>query len=358
MAHLFKGTAVLKNTLSVKSVLGLSLVMALTACSSDGGRYKREVNGNDSYLNIPASDTLVWPAGVSAPLASNDYLIPAATQGAVGKQIDIRPPVQVMPLLNGARTQLDGDTAVAVLESRVYSAASLWGNLLNTLQREKITIAAQTPADMTLTTDWVSWMQGSDSETVRARYQISVKGEGYNTQLISRLTDLQDSTGQSIAVAADRSRYSAMMLNRIMMSMDEQSRVQEAARVAGQSGGMPVAAGQDNTGLPVYVVRAGYDSVWARLPDALAKIGFSVDERNRPQGQLTLSYKNIGDEGWKALGATDPELSRSAYKLQVGDLGNRTTVALTDADGKPLSDSTFNALLPAMQAAFGNGVNP
>ncbi|MGL5759230.1 outer membrane protein assembly factor BamC [Plesiomonas sp.] len=358
MAHLFKSTTVLKNTLSVKSVLGLSLVMALTACSSDGGRYKREVNGNDSYLNIPASETLVWPTGVSSPLPSNDYLIPASTQGAVGKQVDIRPPVLVMPLLNSARTQLDGDTAIVALESREYSAASLWGNLLSTLQREKITVMAQTPADMTLSTDWVSWLQGSDNETVRARYQISVKGEGYNTQLVSRLTDLQDSTGQSMAVAADRSRYSAMMLNRIMMSIEEQNRSQEAARTANKNGGMPVTAGQDNVGLPVYVVRAAYDTVWMHLPDILTKLGFSVDERNRPQGQLVLSYKNIGDEGWKALGVTDPELSRSAYKLQVGDLGNRTSVALTDADGKPLPDSTFSALLPAMQAAFGNDANP
>ncbi|MGL5007200.1 MAG: outer membrane protein assembly factor BamC [Plesiomonas sp.] len=358
MAHLFKGTAVLKNTLSVKSVLGLSLVMALTACSSDANRYKREVNGNDSYLNSVAPETLVWPTGISAPLPSNDYLIPAATQGAVGKQVDIRPPVQVMPLLKGARTQLDSDTAVVTLDSSVYSVDNLWRNLLGTLQREKIAIAAQTPADMTLTTDWVSWRQGSDNETVRARYQISVKGEDYNTQLVSRLTDLQDSTGQSITVATERSRYNAMMLNRIMMSMDEQVRTEEAARLATENSDMPVIASQDNTGLPVYVVRAGYDSVWARLPETLAKLGFSVDDRNRPQGQLTLSYRNIGDDGWKALGTSDPELPGKAYKLQVGDLGNRTTIALTDSDGKPLSDSVFKALLPAMQAAFGNNATP
>lgn len=352
MSHSLKGTAVLKNTLSVKSVLGLSLVMALTACSSDGGRFKREVNGNDSYLNTPAQTAMVWPAGVSAPLASNDYAIPSAGQGPVGKQVDVRPPQQVMPLLNGSRTQSEGNLSQVIMEGRLYPAQTLWGNLLSALQQEKVTIASQSAADMTLTTDWVNWTQSDEVQNMRARYQLQVQSQGYNTVLQSRLTELQDSQGQSVTESTEIQRYNAMLLNNLMSTMDAQSRAQEAARLAQQGAVLNVQAGQDNTGLPVYIVRAGYDVVWARLPATLSKLGFTVEERNRPQGQMTLSYKNIGDSGWSALSAKDPQLSRSEYKLQVGDLGNRTSLALTDADGKSLSDSSFEALLPAVQAVF------
>jgi outer membrane protein assembly factor BamC len=53
------------------------------------------------------------------------------------------------------------------------------------------------------------------------------------------------------------------------------------------------------------------------------------------------------------LGAKDPELVKGDYKLQVGDLGNRSTLQFIDPKGHTLTQSQNDALVPVLQAALG-----
>ncbi|STE66723.1 lipoprotein [Escherichia coli] len=73
-------------------VAGVSLVLLLAACSSDS-RYKRQVSGDEAYLEAAPLAELHAPAGMILPVTSGDYAIPVTNgSGAVGKALDIRPP--------------------------------------------------------------------------------------------------------------------------------------------------------------------------------------------------------------------------------------------------------------------------
>ena len=75
-------------------VAGVSLVLLLAACSSDS-RYKRQVSGDEAYLQASPLSELHAPAGMILPIQVGDYNIPVANStGAVGKALDIRPPAQ------------------------------------------------------------------------------------------------------------------------------------------------------------------------------------------------------------------------------------------------------------------------
>ncbi len=88
---------------TVATVVALSTAMLLTACSSDQ-RYKRQVSGDESYLQASELHDLQAPAGMILPVAHGDYDVPhTAASGNVGKQLDIRPPAQPLALVNGAR---------------------------------------------------------------------------------------------------------------------------------------------------------------------------------------------------------------------------------------------------------------
>ncbi len=87
-------------------VAGVSLVLLLAACSSDS-RYKRQVSGDEAYLQASPLSELHAPAGMILPIQVGDYNIPVANStGAVGKALDIRPPAQPLALVSGARTSL------------------------------------------------------------------------------------------------------------------------------------------------------------------------------------------------------------------------------------------------------------
>ncbi|MGL9769158.1 MAG: outer membrane protein assembly factor BamC [Sodalis sp. (in: enterobacteria)] len=76
----------------IPKVAGVSLIILLTACTSDQ-RYKRQVKGNEEYLKAPPLRALTSPSGMILPPQNSYYKIPdTPLNGAIGKDLDIRPP--------------------------------------------------------------------------------------------------------------------------------------------------------------------------------------------------------------------------------------------------------------------------
>ncbi len=334
---------------TVVKVVGLSTVMLLAACSSDQ-RYKRQVSGDESYLQAPELKDLNAPAGMILPLQNGDYEITAsAGNGAVGKQLDIRPPAQPLALLNGARSQFAGNTGTLMLENT--RSGSIWPQVVNVVQSYKFPIADRQDASQQLTTDWVQWNRADEDNQYRGRYQISVQQQGYQQALTVRLLQLQQQ-GEDVTAPAQIQRYTAQMLNDISTGLDKISSAQEDAAANHGVTRVDVQSGADDTGLPNLILRAPFNAVWQRLPDALKRVGMEVKDSNRSQGSLAITYKAPGSGRFEDLGAKDPELPNGDYKLQVGDLDNRSSLQFIDPKGHPLTQSQNDALVAVFQAAF------
>jgi uncharacterized lipoprotein len=96
---------------ALAKVVGVSLVLLLSACSSDQ-HYKSEVNGDESYLQATPLSGLNAPSGITLPAANGAYTVPAGSMtGSIGKQLDIRPPAQSAALASSANSQSSGDSA-------------------------------------------------------------------------------------------------------------------------------------------------------------------------------------------------------------------------------------------------------
>jgi outer membrane protein assembly factor BamC len=331
---------------TVAKVVGLSLVMMLAACSSDS-RYKRQVNGDESYLETPALAELHAPSGLMLPLQNGQYDVPSArTSGAIGKKLDIRPPAQPLALVSGARTQFTGDTATMLLESG--NQGSLWPQVVSVVQAQNYPIMKREDANQSLTTDWVNWNRADEDQQYRGRYQIGVQQQGYQQALTVKLLSLEQN-GKPAADAASMQRYSTQMLNAIAGGL-EQNQSNRSSNAS--TGRIDVQSGADDTGLPMLVVRAPFNDVWNRLPSVLEKVGMKVNDTTRSQGSMELSYDPLSDSDWQALGARDPGLSSGDYKLQVGDLDNRSSLQFIDPKGHTLTQSQNDALVAVFQAAF------
>ncbi|MFC3394890.1 outer membrane protein assembly factor BamC [Brenneria rubrifaciens] len=339
----------LQKSMAAKAI-GISLVMLLAACSSDQ-RYKRQVSGDESYLTAPAQKALNAPAGIILPVQNGDYDVPQANQnGDVGKALDIRPPLQPLALLNGSRSQISGGTATLLLENSAQNS-QLWPQVVRVVQDKGFTIASRQDADQTLTTDWIMWQRQDEDEQYQGRYQISVQPQGYQVAVMVKLLALQQQNNP-VNDPSQRQRYVGLMLNTISEELDNQATARENARANRNAGSLDVQSGADDSGLPLLVVRGPYSAVWERLPTALSKIGMEVTDRSRPQGSVSVTYKAPGSGSWDNLGAKDPELPNGDYKLQVGDLGNRSSLQFIDSKGRTLSQSQNDALVAVFQAAF------
>ena len=277
-------------------VAGVSLVLLLAACSSDS-RYKRQVSGDEAYLQASPLSELHAPAGMILPIQVGDYNIPVANStGAVGKALDIRPPAQPLALVSGARTQFNGDTATLMVENG--RSGSLWAQVTSILQSKNYVIAKRDDASQTLNTDWVEWNRLDEDQQYRGRYQISVKPQGYQQAVVVKLVNLEQA-GKPVADPASLQRYSTAMLN---------------------------------------VISEGLDA--------------SATSAQNAAQRSALTYKPLSDSSWQELGARDPQLASGDYKLQVGDLDNRSSLQFIDPKGHTLTQSQNDALVAVFQAAF------
>ena len=100
------------------------------------------------------------------------------------------------------------------------------------------------------------------------------------------------------------------------------------------------------------VVRGPFNIVWQRLPNVLEKVGMKVTDSTRSTGSMTATYKPLSDSAWQELGAKDPQLASGDYKIQVGDLDNRSSLQFIDPKGHTLTQSQNDALVAVFQAAF------
>ena len=333
----------------VAKVATVSLVMLLAACSSDS-RYKRQVSGDESYLDAAPLAELHAPVGLILPVENGDYNIPVTNgSGRVGKELDIRPPAQPLALVTGARTQFTGDTATLLLESG--RSGSLWPQVVSAVQSHNYPITKRDDAAQTLSTDWVQWNRADEDQQYRGRYQITVQPQGYQQALVVKLVNLEQD-GKPVADSASLQRYSAEMLNSIASSLDKTQTANQNAADNRNASQIDVQSAADDTGLPMLVVRAPFNVVWTRLPATLEKVGMKVTDSTRSTGSVALTYKPLSDGDWQALGARDPGLSSGDYKLQVGDLDNRSSLQFIDPKGHTLTQSQNDALVAVFQAAF------
>ncbi|CDG97514.1 lipoprotein-34 [Xenorhabdus bovienii str. puntauvense] len=341
--------ATLLQKSKVMKVAGLSLVVLLAACSKDQ-HYKRQVSGDESYLETPPLKALNVPAGMILPPQNSEYTISSATEkGAVGKSLDIRPPVQAMQLLAGSHMGNNVRAGKLLIEN-TPEHSNLWSQVVSLLAKKNYQISEKDDTKQTLVTDWISWSRADENIPYRGRYRIEVSPQGSQIAL-SVTNESLEHDGKVVSDPAIIQDYDLIMLNELSDGLNQQ---QELASLNStkNTGALVVNSGSDNTALPQIIVRAPYTVVWNRLPHTLESIGMRVTDRTRATGMIEVTYKELSSSGWKELGVEAPSISEGNYKLQVGDLDNRSSLQFIKEKGQPLTQAENDQMMAVFKAAF------
>ncbi|SIN98770.1 outer membrane protein assembly factor BamC [Salinivibrio sp. ES.052] len=328
--------------------LGLCAIMAtgLVACSG-GVEQRRQAKDDFGYLQTtPLSQWKTLPE--QAPYFSTNYQIPEQDfKGEIGKNVDIRPPRQVLDLVPGARIERDS-RGVTIAVANEKQLAQLWQTVEGLAEDEAIPVVAQT-ADQ-IETGWIAWEKEDSAH--QARFRLSRLEQGRRFALGVNMIESRAKANDEPLTPALRERYNTLMTNVITVSHDAALRA-EARRLAEQrQSDIPISFGSDRSGLPVIIARAPYDVVWEKLPAIIEPLGFSVESRNQSQGTVKTRHVAPSDERWQALSVEPISFPDNSYTLLLGDLGNRTSLNVTNSDGKPVDEATLKALSPALKAVI------
>ncbi|WP_392562666.1 outer membrane protein assembly factor BamC [Orbus sturtevantii] len=196
-----------KKTLIIASLLSLFIA----GCSNDQ-RYKREAEGNENYLQAPPLKPLIVPDSIKLPAVSNEYYIfKAAKEGAVGRNLDIRPPQLALPTTVDSYASYD--KGVVKFDAPEY--VGFWSKLPSLLAHNNI-MTESSNAD-SIKTGVRSVYRGNESQPVEASYLLQRKLIGDREFITVNLISLK-SMGQDITDPIDGQYYTVEFFNLLMNS--------------------------------------------------------------------------------------------------------------------------------------------
>ncbi|WP_456296875.1 outer membrane protein assembly factor BamC [Vibrio sp. AK197] len=327
-------------------VVSTLAVVVLSACSSSPTQ-RRQAKDDFEYLDTPALRSWQSPQGVKYQYYAN-YQIPEGDfQGGIGRDVDIRPPQQVLELIPGARSERkDGEVTLWLL--RQDELDKVWQTALELVKENDINVREQ--SSDSLETEWVTWQSEDEESEIGSRYRMTKFNDGGQYGFRISLIDWREGGKRMPVTTTSKERYNALMTNLVTARYDSDMRAEAARQAQEQLKQIPITMGSDRSGFPVIIARTPYNALWQRIPTLLPTMGFSVEERNQSQGTVKAKYSSPDDEFWNEVGVKPINLKGGTYTFLLGDLGNRTSINITDSNGKPVEEAVLKDMVPVLAA--------
>ncbi|MBW8184777.1 outer membrane protein assembly factor BamC [Shewanella nanhaiensis] len=355
----------------LKQVTPLVLIAAVTACSSPVDR--RQANDGDEYINAVVEPALIIPDGLNTPVYSKEYEIPSIGNKSdvklVGKMLDIRPPLQVLPMAEGTHVEEGSDNIKIVVESidnDIDLKKELYDVLQSYLASRSIAVLSEDYDNGLIETDWLESKEVIDSNLwgsdevylLRQRYQfhVDVRPHGRSGNISIDLIDHEESFDgeqQDIVLSGeDKRRYTIDMLNNAVAYMSVKRAQSIKAKRIKESLGIDVAIVKgsepdvevEEFAQSYWLADAPFKRTWERLRIVLPELGFEIIDMDRGKG---LYYVNVNDDSgfWSSLwNEKELPIDEGSYRLILKESGENTELYLHSADDQPLDNAVVEAV--------------
>ncbi|EJO9867626.1 TPA: outer membrane protein assembly factor BamC [Vibrio vulnificus] len=327
-------------------VLSSLAVFVLSACSGSATQ-RRQAKDDFAYLETPPLEQWQLPEGATPQFYPNYNIPQGEFTGGIGKQVDIRPPQQILELIPGARYERNqGEVTLWLIKQE--EADEVWQTVKDMLAERQIPIDMQ--SDTHIETGWVTWRSEDEEMEIGSRYAIDRFEANNRHGFKINLIEWREGTELKPVTLTNKERYNVFMTNLVTSQYDQVKRDEAQRRAQELVKQIPITMGTDRSGFPVIIARTPYNVLWQRLPTILPQMGFTIDERNQSQGTIKAKYASPDDEFWNEIGVKPMDLKSGTYTFLFGDLGNRTSINVTDSSGKPVEEAFLKSMAPVLAA--------
>lgn len=341
--------------------LGVAIASVLAGCTTPLER--RQASGEFDYIEQPEPVELKVPADLTPPSVSEEFAIPAKAESAqaLGQRIDVRPPLQVLPLGESIRLQEGTDSITVLIEDQAGDRnlkQELMTNLKEFIEHKKIGVESIDEVNGEIVTQWVetvekfggSWW-GKDEYRMRQKYKfdVAVKDNGrtgsLSIELLGHEEFIEDVDQDINLTDSDKRRYAIDMLNSSISYMNFKRQQEAKIAQVKDASGLSITLGKDANGNVTYDTPADFERVWSRMEKLLPVIGFTVKDLDKSQGTYYVDY-DPNDGFWASLWGDNDllALKSGAYQVSVQPADNATQISFKDAEGQPLDNEVVTQL--------------
>ncbi|WP_158386949.1 outer membrane protein assembly factor BamC [Candidatus Ishikawella capsulata] len=180
--------------------------------------YRADIDTNRQYLLNQKTDELQElniPKDFSLKIKNKKIQVSNIVKPEeLADKLDIRPPMQLLKLINGEYIDSADDTYEVLIDGYCNS---LWNNIIKVMKYRNVPIYVDN-INQQLTTSWITW-KIPEYIPYHSKYKITLKVQNNKQILILKLIDLQ-SYQKSITSAIQRHKYNALMMNEISKGLN------------------------------------------------------------------------------------------------------------------------------------------
>jgi len=335
------------------------LTSAVTGCARFEDRAKAE--GDFNYQEVTLIDK--FDSGdFSKTENRSNFVIPAITDeqnqvGLMGEDVDVRPPSQLMSVLDGVL--LDADLTQTKVWFNAFkeqrdTQLTVWDLALEYLAYKNATSVDSDLNALTIDTGPV----------ITERNYGSISTNTYHEKGDYKLKIAKGDDGRSVSLAVDVQSFEALNdgeeIKHILKGRAKRNieirfinemlqfaylKQQSEALQAANNKPLPIKLGFDDDHQTTWIINSEFLDVWNKLPSLLSLMSFKAVDNDKNLGYFLVRFESQDDDYWSERNLNPINLEEGEYFVQLGDLtGDDTSLNWLDSDKKPLSDQQVTEL--------------
>lgn len=358
------------------SLAGVVLVGLLAGCSTVG-----QLTGQSEsieYKSTVSGDPLSIPPDLTQASDNTHYKAPEGTASlsaysASQKAQSANPADRVLPQATGVQVMRDGTLRWLIVDE---PAEALYPKLIEFWGEQGFTIQSQNPKAGLIETDWAEnrakipegWLRSALGVVLdqvfdsgeRDRFstrleRVNGKTEVYISHQHMEETPTSDGTAFKWVFGKEDPGLNAAMLARLMVYLgaDQQKAAQDIKNASQDAG--PGTTAQLADGQASLLVNESFDRAWRRVGVAIDSARFTVEDRNRDQGDYYIRYldTDTGEQIEQQTVFGRMFGSRNAaeplkLRVHLAQQGGGTAVTVLNQEGQQMTDATARRILAVL----------
>ena len=331
------------------------VALSLSACARFDAR--TQANGDFDYYQTPLGKN--YQTGHFTQDEARDlYDIPALTEqqkriGFSSSDVDIRPPTQLIPVIDGVVLETNNSDKTTVLFNAFNHTENMkdkvWKILESYIAANNIPVSAKNSNLAQIETgifrqqlSYGSFLYGNDILRESSyRFTLSQPQGGQNAALTVEALSYSEKNNEhpvKINLTARSKKSIELRLVNDLLNYAYQLKAASDLQVAG-SQPLPIKLGYDDNNQLAWIVDANFLVTWTKLPELLELLRFEQVESDKNLGYYLVEFKAPNAKYWPENNLNPFELDNAEYFIQLGELNSgSTSMTWLDADKKPLAD--------------------
>jgi outer membrane protein assembly factor BamC len=331
------------------------VALSLSACARFDAR--TQANGDFDYVQTPRGENY-QTAHFTQNEERDTYDIPALTEqqkriGFLSSNVDIRPPTQLIPVIDGVVLEANNSDKTTVLFNAFNHTENMkdkvWTLLESYIAANNIEVAVKDSRLAQIETGifhqqfvYGSFFSGKEVlRESRYRFTLIQPQGGRNAALtveVLSYSEKNDNVDLKVNLTARSKKSIELRLVNDLLKYAYQLKETSKLEVA-NSQPLPIKLGYDDNNQMVWIVDADFIVSWTKLPDLLALLRFEQVDADKNLGYYLVKFKAPNAKYWAENNLNSFELDNAEYFIQLGELNSgSTSITWLDADKKPLAD--------------------